>query len=109
MDEVPHQENPFHAQAGQMTGGMSKQLNRDSRLDALCRQANEIEKMAAIMRDRSFQLVERLDGPRPQNTRGEECAVEQPGYINNLQSTFNEMRLSLEATNEFLNELDSLI
>lgn len=106
--EVPQQENPFHAQA-QGLGPAQLKTGRDSRLDGLCRQANELVKMASVLQGRSYNLVERLDGARPQNTSGGECAVEQPGYVNMLQGSLTDVRLSLEQVNEHLNDLDTLI
>jgi hypothetical protein len=105
--------SPFvQASHGSLPGGTAKQLNRDSRLDALCRQGHEIAKMASVVAGRAYQMIERLDGQRPPNERerGDDGAVKQPdGYINSLQASFNETRMSLDAASEYLNDLDSLV
>jgi hypothetical protein len=112
--EVAKQDSSFAHDRGHggVHAGTANQLNRDSRLDALTRQSHELSKMASVVAERAYQMVERLDGPRPVNERerGDGGAVKQPdGYINSLQASFNETRMSLDAVSEYLNELDNLV
>jgi hypothetical protein len=105
----PHytgQDNEIGARVNQLAG----RANRDSRMDNLVRQSDEITKMASIMAARAFQIIERLEGHRP-TTQGCDAAeqVTGTGYITQLQDNFSNTRMSLESLNETLNELDNLV
>lgn len=85
-------------------------IERDSRMDNLVRQSDEINKIASIVSARAFQLFERLDGQRPDKTSNKtETPAPSNGYLMQLQDNFQSTRMFLESLQETLNELDGLI
>ena len=89
----------------------SNRLHRDTRLDALVAQSRELAQGAAIINQRVFEILQRLDGPRPQVQGGrlDEKVPHQPGYIAELGNSLDEIRDNLSQAHEVLNELDGMV